>query len=381
MLFCEERNRFCREVGIPQTSTRTKPSQDAWLSLPALDSASESPFFCWWWVRHPWSSAPWADCSCQFWPFLDHFLAPRLVVHAFVKASKTFFPVFSFFWMGVPLVAPRALVHWPSWQLCEHIHWEHHCGTETLCWPVVFHGNPLTMVHRILAMRALVENAFPAKSAAKCGSKSKTALGTWNSSAKTPWARRSSCGSAKRLCPHSQILWLGRMQVNMSHAYSGDRRRLVLESMVTVEKSIFRSWQIFFTFSSWHWNESLTGGSHVGRPSSKTSPRVKRLGPFNLCIVIFMSRGYCVSCAPVQLDPHTRSRRCGISRWQLSTLVCSNVWPISLKSSCGRGSKKYHGLCSKDDWIMGNRRNPPWWNTNKLHSYGFLDILSIGGAS
>ena len=245
----------------------------------------------------------------------------------------------------------------------------------------LFHGNPLTMVHRILAMRALVENAFPAKSAAKCGSKSKTALGTWNSSAKTPWARRRSCGSAKRLCPHSQILWLGRMQVNMSHAYSGDRRRLVLESMVTVEKSIFRSWQMFFTFSSWHWNESLTGGSHVGRSSSKTSPRVKRLGPFNLCIVIFMSRGYCVSCAPVQLDPHTRSRRCGISRWQLSTLVCSNVWPISLKSSCGRGSKKYHGLCSKDDWIMGNRRNPPWWNTNKLHSYGFLDILSIGGAS
>ena len=127
---------FCREVGIPQTSTRTKPSQDAWLSLPALDSASESPFFCWWWVRHPWNSAPWADCSCQFWPFLDHFLAPRLVAHAFVKASKTFFPVFYFFWMGVPLVAPRALVHWPSWQLCEHIHWEHHCGTKTLCWPV-----------------------------------------------------------------------------------------------------------------------------------------------------------------------------------------------------------------------------------------------------
>jgi hypothetical protein len=117
------------------------------------------------------------------------------------------------------------------------------------------------------------------------------------------------------------------------HMWAYRRLVLVLVSNATFDSHRFRSLQSFLTESKWVAKLVLVGGSQLGTASSKRWESPNRLQDFNRCMVIFMYIAYVDGSSPVELDPQTLSRRCGIRRWLLSILTYSNAWPILAKSS------------------------------------------------
>ena len=73
----------------------------------------------------------------------------------------------------------------------------------------------------------------------------------------------------------------------------------------------------------------ITAGNGIVQEMGKPKP-FARFQPLH---GHFMYIAYVDGSSPVELDPQTLSRRCGIRRWLLSILTYSNAWPILAKSS------------------------------------------------